>query len=84
VPMAPEAAGLSATTIIQPIRIWQEGYRDWTRRPLEVKDHVHTWLHGVPFNLRPDKDRLACPVVIRVLMDGTKEATALKDGHRES
>ena len=82
--LGPEAAGLSATTISRLIRIWQDDYQDWRKRSLVGKDYVYIWVDGVHFNVRLEEDRLACLVVIGVLLDGTKEVIALEDGYRES
>lgn len=82
--LEPEAAGLSATTISRLIRIWQDEYRAWRRRPLRGKDYVYLWADGVYFRVRLEEDRLACLVIIGLLADGTKEVIALEDGYRES
>ncbi len=90
--LGPEAAGLSPTTISRLIRIWQDEYRAWRKRPLVGKDYVYICLHlrrykwadGVYFRVRLEEDRLACLVIIGVRADGTKEVVALEDGYRES
>ena len=82
--LGPEAAGLSATTISRLIRIWQDEYRVWRKRPLVGKDYVYIWADGVYFRVRLEEDRLACLVIIGVRADGTKEVIALEDGYRES
>lgn len=81
--LGPEAAGLSATTISRLIRIWQDEYRAWRKRSLVGKDYVYIWADGVYFRVRLEEDRLACLVIIGVLVDGTKEVIALEDGYRE-
>ncbi len=82
--LGPEAAGFSATTITRLLRVWQEDYQVWRKRPLEGKEYVYLWADGVYFNVRLEEDRLACLVIVGVLPDGRKEVIALEDGYRES
>ena len=82
--LGPEAAGFSATTITRLLRVWQEEYQAWRKRPLAGKEYVYIWADGVYFGIRLEEDRLACLVVIGVLPDGRKEVIALEDGYRES
>ena len=82
--LGPEATGFSATTITRLLKVWQEEYQDWRKRPLEGNEYVYIWADGVYFNIRLEEDRLACLVVIGVLPDGRKEVIALEDGYRES
>jgi transposase-like protein len=82
--LGPEVAGFSATTITRLLKVWQEDYQVWRKRPLEGKDYVYLWADGVYFNVRLEEDRLACLVIVGVLPDGRKEVVALEDGYRES
>ena len=82
--LGPEAAGFSATTITRLLKVWQEEYQVWRKRPLKGKDYIYLWADGVYFQVRLEEDRLACLVLIGVLPDGTKEVIALEDGYRES
>jgi len=82
--LGPEAAGLSPTTINRLIRIWQDEYRAWQKRPLVGKDYVYLWADGVYFRVRLEEDRLACLVIIGVVADGSKEVVAVEEGYRES
>ena len=82
--LGPEAAGFSATTICRLLKVWQDEYRVWHKRPLEGRDYVYIWADGVHFNVRLEEDRLACLVIIGVLPDGRKEVVAIEDGYRES
>jgi transposase-like protein len=82
--LGPQAAGLSSTTIVRLLKIWQEEYRAWRKRPLRGKDYVYIWADGVHFKVRLEADGAACLVIIGVLADGTKEVIALEDGFRES
>jgi putative transposase len=82
--LGPEAAGFSATTITRLLKIWQEEYQVWRKRPLKGKDYVYLWADGIYFNVRLEEDRLACLVIVGVLPDGRKEVVALEDGYRES
>ena len=47
--LGPEAAGLSATTINRLLKISQEEYREWRKRPLHDRDYVYIWADGVYF-----------------------------------
>ena len=80
----PEVAGFSATTITRLLRVWQDDYQVWRKRPLEGKEYVYLWADGVYFNIRLEEDRPACLVIVGVLPDGRKEVIALEDGYRES
>ena len=82
--LGPEAAGFSATTITRLLKVWQEDYQVWRKRPLEGKNYVYLWADGIYFNVRLEEDRLACLVIVGVLPDGRKEVVALEDGYRES
>jgi putative transposase len=82
--LGPKAAGLSATTINRLLKVWQDDYKAWRKRPLKGKEYVYIWADGVYFNVRLEDDRLACLVIIGVRPDGHKEVVALEDGYRES
>jgi putative transposase len=80
-----DAAGFSATTITRLLRVWQDEYTGWRKRPLKGKEYVYVWADGVHFNVRLGEDKqLACLVLVGVLPDGTKQVIALEDGYRES
>jgi transposase-like protein len=80
-----EAAGFSASTITRLLRVWQQEYEGWRKRPLTGKEYVYVWADGVYFGVRLGEDKqLACLVLVGVLPDGTKEVIALEDGYRES
>lgn len=82
--LGPQAAGLSATTINRLLKVWQDDYKAWRKRPLEEQEYVYIWADGVYFKVRLEEDRLACLVIIGVRPDGRKEVVALEDGYRES
>lgn len=77
-------AGFSATTITRLVKVWQEEYEVWRKRPLNGKQYAYIWADGVYFKVRLEEDRLACLVIVGVLPDGRKEVIALEDGYRES
>ena len=77
-------AGFSATTVTRLLKVWQEEYQGWRKRPLDPKGYVYIWADGVYFNVRLEQDRLAALVIIGVRSDGSKEVLALEDGYRES
>jgi len=78
------AAGLSATNIVRLKKVWEEEYRDWSRRDLSDKHYVYLWADGIHFNVRLEDERICMLVVIGALPDGTKELVAIMDGFRES
>lgn len=77
-------AGFSATTVTRLLRVWQDEYRAWRKRPLDPAGYTYIWADGVYFKVRLEDDRLAALVIIGVRPDGTKEVVALEDGYRES
>jgi len=78
------AAGLSATNIVRLKKIWEDEYREWSRRDLSGKHYVYLWADGVYFNVRLEDDRICMLVLMGALPDGTKELVAILDGFRES
>jgi transposase-like protein len=78
------AAGLSATNIVRLKKVWEEEYRDWSKRDLSAKHYVYLWADGIYFNVRLESDRICMLVLIGALPDGTKELVAILDGFRES
>ncbi|MGB6910358.1 MAG: IS256 family transposase [Methyloceanibacter sp.] len=82
--LGPQATGFSATTITRLLQVWQEEYDVWRKRSLQDKDYIYIWADGVYFNVRLEEDRLACLVIMGVLLDGRKEVIAIEDGYRES
>ena len=80
-----DAAGFSATTITRLLKVWQDEYAGWCKRPLKGKEYVYVWADGVYFSVRLGEDKqLACLVLVGALPDGSKEVIALEDGYRES
>jgi putative transposase len=81
---AEAVAGFSATTVTRLLRVWQDEYKAWRKRPLDQSAYTYIWADGVYFNVRLEEDRLAALVIIGVRPDGVKEVIALEDGYRES
>ena len=79
-----DVTGFSAITIARLLKVWQEEYKAWRKRSLAGKEYVHIWAESVYFKIRLEEDRLACLVIVGVLLDGRKEVIALEDGYRES
>jgi len=78
-------AGLSPSTITRLTESWQAEHADWASRDLSDRDYVYWWADGVHFRVRSAEDRLCCPVIVGVRVDGTKELVAVADGgYRES
>jgi len=79
-----EAPGLSASTVTRLKSVWEEEYRDWSKRSLEGKQYVYVWADGVHFNIRLEEDRQCILVLMGATADGKKELIAVADGYRES
>jgi len=75
--------GLSPSTISRLTEAWQQEHADWAERDLSDRDYVYWWADGVHFNVRLERDRLCCLVIVGVRPDGSKELIALADGYRE-
>jgi len=82
--LGPGGAALSPATVTRLLSAWQEEYKAWRKRSLVGKDYVYIWADGLHFNVRLEEDRLACLVIIGVLVDGRKEVIGIEDGYRES
>lgn len=78
------APGLSATTVTRLKGVWEEEYRDWSKRSLEGKQYVYLWVDGIHFNIRLEEDRQCILVLMGATADGKKELIAAIDGYRES
>jgi len=85
--LGPDVEGLSATNICRLKRIWEDEWKDWSRRDLSAKHYVYVWADGIYFNIRLE-DQANKKQCILVLMgataDGTKELIGITDGYRES
>jgi putative transposase len=77
-------ANFSPGTVNRLLKVWQDEYRAWRKRPLDQRRYTYIWADGVHFNVRLEDDRLAALVIIGVRPDGVKEVIALEDGYRES
>jgi len=82
--VGPNAPGLSATTVTRLKAVWEEEYREWSKRSLEGKQYVYIWVDGIHFNIRLEEDRQCILVVMGATADGKKELIAVVDGYRES
>ena len=78
------AAGLSATNIVRLKEVWQEEYKQWSRRELTGKHYVYIWADGIYFDVRLTPDRPCMLVVMGATPEGKKELVGLLDGERES
>lgn len=79
-----DAAGLSSTNIARLTNVWEDEYRDFSKRSFADVDFVYVWADGIHFNVRLEDDRLCTLVLIGARPDGTKEVIAVEDGYRES
>ncbi len=82
--LGPEAAGLSASTIVRLKARWSEEYEGWRKRSLRAVECVYVWADGVHVPIRLEEDDLTLLVMIGVRRDGRKELLALEEGYRES
>ena len=74
--------GFSATTVTRLLKIWQDEYKVWRKRP--IGEYVYIWADGVHFNVRLEDEKLACLVIVGVTKEGKKELIGLEDGYSES
>jgi transposase-like protein len=82
--IGPEAAGVSASTIVRLKEQWSEDYKVWAKRDLSEKHYVYLWADGIHFNVRLEDERICMLVLMGATADGTKELVAVWDGFRES
>ena len=78
------AKGLSSGTISRLKQHWQEEYKSWSKRSLELKKYVYIWADGVYFNIRSEEAKQCILIVIGVNEQGKKELLAIEEGYRES
>jgi transposase-like protein len=85
--LGPGAEGLSATNICRLKQIWENEWKDWSRRDLAGKDYVYVWADGIYFNIRleDEANKKQCILVLMgATADGTKELIGMAEGYRES
>lgn len=78
------AKGLSSGTISRLKQHWQEEYKSWSKRSLDLKEYVYIWADGVYFNIRSEEAKQCILIVIGVNEQGKKELLAIEEGYRES
>ena len=79
-----DGSGLSPTSVVRMLRVWQEEYADWSKRDLSGKRYVYVWADGIYFGCRLTDDRPCVLVLMGATEDGHKELIAMSDGQRES
>ena len=85
--LGPSAEGLSATNICRLKRVWEDEWKDWSRRDLSGKQYVYVWADGIHFNIRleDEANKKQCILVLMgATADGKKELLGIADGYRES
>jgi len=85
--LGPSAEGLSATNICRLKRIWEDDWKDWSRRDLSGKQYVYVWADGIHFNIRleDEANKKQCILVLMgATAAGKKELIGIADGYRES
>jgi putative transposase len=76
--------GLSAATIGNLKKVWEEELNEWNKRPIK-ETYAYIWADGVHVNIRLGEDKSVCLlVVIGVDPLGKKKLLAVKSGWRES
>jgi transposase-like protein len=78
---------LSATNICRLKRIWEDDWKDWSRRDLADKRYVYVWADGIHFNIRlgDEANKKQCILVLMgATAAGKKELIGIADGYRES
>lgn len=78
------AKGLSPTNITRLKSIWEQEFKEWSKRDLSEKRYVYIWADGIYFNTRLSDDRPCLLVIIGATPEGTKEFIAIHTGYRES
>ena len=79
-----ELTGLSPANIVRLKEVWEQEFRDWSKRDLKGKRYVYMWADAIYFNVRLEKDRPCVLVIVGATEDGHKELLAIHDGQRES
>jgi putative transposase len=85
--LGPDAGGLSATNICRLKRVWEDEWKDWSRRDLTGKRYVYVWADGIHFNIRLEDEankKQCILVVMGATVDGKKELIGITEGYRES
>lgn len=78
------AKGLSASTVVNLKKKWEQDYDNWARRDLSYKKYVYFWVDGIYFNVRLEGERSCILVIMGADKNGNKELVAVQDGVRES
>ena len=68
--LGPDAAGLSATTVVRLKEVWRREYEAWSKRDLGGQRFVDIWADGIYSNVRLDDERQCLLVVMGALEDG--------------
>jgi len=79
-----DGSGLSPTSVVRMLQVWQGEYADWSKRDLSGKRYVYVWADGIYFGCRLSDDRPCLLVLMGATEDGKKELIAMIDGQRES
>lgn len=78
------AKGLSASTVVNLKKKWEQDYDNWAHRDLSNKKYVYFWVDGIYFNVRLEGERSCILVIMGADKNGNKELVAVQDGVRES
>jgi len=75
---------LSATTVSNLLKKWQDEYLEWSRRDLSKDHFCYVWVDGIHFNVRREESKLCTLVVMGATKNGVKKLIAVEGGYRES
>ena len=82
--LGPEAAGLSASSIVRLKSTWSEEFAAWRKRSLEGVEYAYMWADGVHVPVRLEEENLTLLVIVGARRDGRKDLVAIEEGYRES
>lgn len=85
--LGPNVDGLSATNICRLKQVWEDEWKDWSRRDLSDRQYVYVWADGIYFNVRleDEANKSQCILVLMgATADGAKELIGIEEGYRES
>src|SRR5260370_39195992 len=67
-----DGSGLSPTSVVRMLQVWQGEFADWSKRGLTGKRYVYGWADGSYFGCRLSDDRPSVLVLIGATEGGKK------------
>jgi transposase-like protein len=80
----PDCPGLSTNSLPRLKQVWEQEYKEWSKRRLAGQEYAYFWVDGIYSNVRLGDDRVCLLVIIGARKDGKKQLLAVADGYRES